>query len=238
VVRNNEKILLVTVETNLRLLLHRRLVKLGYQLLIALDGYEAISRATSELPSLIIIDIILPKFDGFEVCHRIRKNSKAPIILLSPFVSVSDLLMYLDLGVDGYITKPFSPKELETRIRSVMQRCYSENDSFVLKSKQKRFCFGDLVIDWKTKEILKKSVKIKLTRIEYSLLELLINNAGKNLSRFEILTNVWGYIPERSIDMRVVDVYISRLRSKIEDDPGKPNLIITTRGTGYMFPEY
>lgn len=229
-------LLIISDEKTLPRLLKQRFTTVGYQVLVASDGSSALEIINQEFPNLVIIDILLSKQDGFEVCRFIRKASSIPIILISSLTNVSDRIIGLELGADDYITKPFSPQELEARIRSVLRRTTAQKNNLTYNKQQ--FYFGTLFIDLNTKQIQKNNVNIKLTGIEFNLLQLLITNAGKNLSRIDILNNVWGYTPERLIDLRVVDVHISRLRRKLEDNPKTPELILTIRGAGYRFQQY
>jgi OmpR family response regulator RpaB len=143
--------------------------------------------------------------------------------------------MGLDFGADDYVVKPFLPKELEARIRSLLRRNNSQTQS---KKTKKKIKFGSVVVDLNKRQVFNNSQSVKLTNIEYSLLELLINNSGIELSRKTILDNIWGYTPERYVDTRIVDVHISRLRAKLEIEPMNPDLILTVRGKGYTFQKY
>jgi len=230
-----EKILVVDSDDKLRHLLATRLVNLGYTVFLESTGHDALVTFNKEKPDIAILGLILPKLDGYEVCREIRKKSQLPIILLAALDNISDRITGLDLGADDYVIKPFSPKELEARIRSVLRRADFQNQP---KKRQKILNVGKLVIDIQRQQVFKNNLKIHLTAIEFSLLQLLLDNAGKRLSRKIILDNVWGYTPERDVDTRVVDVHISRLRSKIEEDPGNPDLILTVRGKGYLFQKY
>lgn len=232
----NEKILIIDNETETSQLLRARLTILGYNIVLTATVDDALVYFNKECFDLVIIDIILPRLDGYEICSKIRNISKVPIILLSALTNIQNRIMGLELGADDYILKPFSPKELEARIRSVLRR-YSINNKTPAKKKKKIFKIGDLIIDLNTKLVLKNNLKVKLTSIEFSVLELLVNNAGKSLSRTIILDNVWGYTPQRIVDTRIIDVHISRLRSKLEENSSDPDLIITVRGIGYMFLE-
>jgi len=229
----NQKILIVDEDFTLLQLLKTRLTILGYETILASTGKDALISFRKEQPDLVILDIILPKLDGYEVCRTIRLDSQVPIIILTTLSSLSNRITGLELGADDYITKPFSPSELEARIKSVLRR-YNFQKS-LSPPKKKKIQISNLSIDMNDRVISKTNSKIKLTSIEYNLLRLLIENAGEKLSRTTILNNVWGYTPERSVDSRIVDVHISRLRSKIEEDPSNPDLILTIRGTGYMF---
>ena len=234
----NEKILVVDDETSIRQILETRLSIRGYKVILASNGEEALYMFKKESPNLVILDIMLPKIDGYEVCSEIRKKSQVPIIMLTALGDISDRVIGLELGADDYVMKPFSPKELEARIRSVLRRTDSSNIVTEKRTNESRLQIGTLVIDTNKRQVFKGKERIKLTGMEFNLLELLVTKAGERLSRSMILDRVWGYTPERYLDTRVVDVHISRLRSKLEEDPSNPDLIITARGTGYMFQRY
>ena len=157
-----------------------------------------------------------------------------PVVMLTALGDVADRITGLELGADDYVVKPFSPKELEARIRCVLRRVEKEHgggnipNSGVIQ-------VADLKIDTNKRQVYRNDERIRLTGMEFSLLELLVSRSGEPFSRGEILKEVWGYTPERHVDTRVVDVHISRLRSKLEDDPANPELILTARGTGYLF---
>jgi len=185
---------------------------------------------------LVILDLNLPNFEGPDLCREISKNTQIPIIILTALNTINDRLLGLELGADDYVLKPFYPKELETRIRSILKR--TNNTKPIKENKKNTLSIAELVIDLDKRDVFRNDIIIKLTIIEFSLLKFLIENAGKGLSRKMILDNIWGYTPERAIDMRVVDVYISRLRSKIEENSNKPDFILTVRGTGYTFKKY
>jgi OmpR family response regulator RpaB len=234
---NNEKILIVDDESNICQILETRLSIRGYKVIVATDGEQALDLFEKEKPDLIVLDIMIPRIDGYGVCTALRKESKVPIIMLTALGDISDRVTGLELGADDYIVKPFSPKELEARIRSVLRR--TERSVELQKAKDQNVLYiGNLKIDTNKRQILKGGKRVKLTGIEFNLLELLIKKAGERLSRAYILEDVWGYTPERYVDTRVVDVHISRLRSKLEEDPSNPDLILTARGTGYMFQKF
>ena len=228
----NEKILVADDEINIRRILETRLSIRGYKVFLAADGEEAITMFKKERPNLVILDLMLPKIDGYGVCRELRKESKVPIIMLTALGGISDRVTGLELGADDYVIKPFSPKELEARIRSVLRRTQKP---VTQKVNSEIFYMGNLKIDTLKRQVFKSNRRIKLTGTEFNLLELLINRAGERLTRTLILDKIWGYIPERYVDTRLVDVHISRLRSKLEEDPSNPDLILTARGTGYMF---
>ena len=229
-----EKILVVDYDVPLSLILATKLNILGYKVLLASNGKDALNTFNREQPNLVILDILLPKLDGYEVCRKIRENSQVPIIILTALGGISHKVTGLNLGADDYIIKPFSLKELEARIYSVLRRAGLSTRKFK-KGFLNIFYVANLIINIEKRQVLKNGTRIKLTEIEFTLLELLIKNAGKKLSRTTILDNIWGYTPERDVDTRVVDVHISRLRSKLEEDPSKPILILTARGAGYIF---
>jgi OmpR family response regulator RpaB len=228
-----EKVLVVDNEIPVRQLLQARLSNLGYKVFLTSNGKDAITSFIKEQPDIIILDLILPKLDGYAVCRKIREQSDIPIIILTALGNISDQVMELGLEVNDYVIKPFSPKELEFRIRSVLYNYNLQvNNSLTRK---KIFQINELIIDMDKKVVSKTNRIMKLTETEFDLLELLIENAGKTLSRLTILENIWGYTPERYIDTRLVDVYISKLRLKIEENPRNPDLILTVRGVGYIF---
>ena len=165
-------------------------------------------------------------------------ESSVPIIMLTALGDISDRVMGLELGADDYVMKPFSPKELEARVRAVLRRLESTASITNHNTNQNILQIGALAIDTNKRQVFKGTERVKLTGMEFNLLELLVMKAGERLSRSMILDRVWGYTPERYLDTRVVDVHISRLRSKLEEDPSNPDLIITARGTGYMFQRY
>jgi OmpR family response regulator RpaB len=207
---------------------------IGYTVVTAADGDEALAVYKKELPNLIILDIMMPKLDGYGVCQEIRKDSDIPIIMLTALGDVADRITGLELGADDYVIKPFSPKELEARIKAILRRV----DKMSLHSTALSsgiISMGGIKIDTNRRQVYKQNEKIRLTGMEFSLLELLMSKSGEAFSRASILQEVWGYTPERHVDTRVVDVHISRLRSKLEEDPSNPDLILTARGTGYLF---
>ena len=231
---HKEKILVVDDEASIRRILETRLSMIGYTVVTAADGDEALAVYKKELPNLIILDIMMPKLDGYGVCQEIRKDSDIPIIMLTALGDVADRITGLELGADDYVVKPFSPKELEARIKAILRRVdkMSLHNTSVASG---IICMGGIIIDTIRRQVYKQNEKIRLTGMEFSLLELLMSKSGDAFSRASILQEVWGYTPERHVDTRVVDVHISRLRSKLEEDPSNPDLILTARGTGYLF---
>ncbi len=231
--QRKERILVVDDEASIRRILETRLSMIGYDVVTASDGEEAISVFHQEVPDLVVLDVMMPKLDGYGVCQELRKESDIPIIMLTALGDVADRITGLELGADDYVVKPFSPKELEARIRSVLRRVTKGAHEGIPSSGVIQVT--DIRIDTNKRQVYKRDERIRLTGMEFSLLELLVSRSGEAFSRSEILQEVWGYTPERHVDTRVVDVHISRLRAKLEDDPSNPELILTARGTGYLF---
>ena len=229
-----ETILVVDDEASIRRILETRLSMIGYQVVTASDGEEALEAFRRTSPDLVVLDVMMPKLDGYGVCQELRKESDVPIVMLTALGDVADRITGLELGADDYVVKPFSPKELEARIRCVLRRVEKESGGAGIPNSG-IIQVGDLRIDTNKRQVYRGDERIRLTGMEFSLLELLVGRSGEPFSRGEILKEVWGYTPERHVDTRVVDVHISRLRSKLEDDPANPELILTARGTGYLF---
>ncbi|MCG6138149.1 MAG: response regulator transcription factor [Nostoc sp. LLA-1] len=231
---HKEKILVVDDEASIRRILETRLSMIGYDVVTASDGEEALSIFHSSEPDLVVLDVMMPKLDGYGVCQELRKESDVPIIMLTALADVADRITGLELGADDYVVKPFSPKELEARIRSVLRRRFSKSSAVGVPSSG-IIQVDNLKIYTNKRQVYRGDERIRLTGVEYSLLELLVSHSGKSFSRGEILQQVWGYSSEQHADTRVVDVHISRLRSKLEDDHENPEYILTARGTGYLF---
>ena len=229
-------ILVVDDEPAVRRVLLMRLQLAGYNVVSAEDGEEALEKFHSESPDLVVLDVMLPKMDGFAVCRRLRAESCVPIIFLSALESISERVAGLDLGADDYLPKPFSPKELEARISTILRRVGSGAATVEpreIPSGQGVMRVGDLVVDTNRRQVNRGTERIALTYTEFSLLELLFRDPGHVVPRAEILEQLWGYPPRRAADLRVVDVYVARLRGKLEPDPRNPELILTVRGIGY-----
>ena len=229
-------ILVVDDEAAVRRVLVMRLQLSGYRVVCAEDGEEALELFHRENPDLIVLDVMLPKLDGFAVCRRLRAESCVPIIFLSAVEAISERVAGLDLGADDYLPKPFSPKELEARISTILRRVGRGNavvENRDVPTGQGVLCLGDLVVDTNRRQVSRGGERINLTYTEFSLLELLFREPGTVVPRAEILEQLWGYPPRRAADLRVVDVYVARLRGKLEPDPRNPELILTVRGIGY-----
>jgi len=227
------KILVVDDEHSIRRLLEIRLSMLGYEVVTAADGMKALGIFRNQVIDLVVLDVMLPNLNGYGVCQELRKQSDIPIIMLTALGDVTDRLMGLEIGADDYVSKPFSPKELEARIHALLRRVEKNNTSNVPNSGV--FHIGTLQIDTNKRQVYKGHEQVRLTGKEFSLLQMLINHYGRTVSRSEILEKVWGYTLEESVDMRIVDVHISRLRANLENEPSHPELILTDRGVGYLF---
>ena len=234
---DRQRILVADDEASIRRILETRLKMVGYDVVVAEDGEEAINAFNKSNPDLVVLDVMMPKVDGYGVTREIRRTSDVPIIILTALGDVSERITGLELGADDYVIKPFSPKELEARVKAVLRRTNNREATAPTGGKVTKnvITTGSIKIDTARRQVFRKNERIRLTGMEFSLLELLVNNSGQAYSRNEILQHVWAYPPDHRIDTRVVDVHISRLRSKLEADPANPELILTARGIGYMF---
>lgn len=223
------KILIVEDDRNLQETIKYNLLKDGYEALTASDGAEAVDTARQQKPDLIILNIMLPKIDGFEVCRILRKEMSIPIIMLTARVDETDRIMGLDTGADDYMTKPFSIRELLARIRALLRR--SNMAETKVPEEQGILALGDLTIDQNRHRVTVKDRPLELTAKEYDLLVFLVKNSGYVFSREQLLEKVWGY--DFAGDTRTVDVHIRWLRQKIETDAANPKRLLTVRGTGY-----
>lgn len=232
-----DKILIVDDEASIRRILETRFKMLGFDTATAADGEEAMDVFNKFLPDIVVLDIMMPKMDGYGVTKEIRKQADTPVIILTALGDVAERITGLELGADDYVVKPFSPKELEARVKCILRRTTTKSGGTPVASKETNnvVAIGHLKVDLNKRQVFKKNERVRLTGMEFSLLELLVNNSGKPFSRGEILQHVWSYPPDHRIDTRVVDVHISRLRSKLETDISNPELILTARGIGYMF---
>ena len=225
----DKKILIVDDEKPIVDILKFNLEKEGYKTIEAYDGEQAVEMALESKPDLIILDVMLPKMDGFSVCKKIRQKLTCPIIMLTAKEEVVDKIIGLELGADDYMTKPFSIRELTARIKANLRKhVIHEEEETVDNSSIK---IKDLVLDSEKYVVVKNGVIIDLTMKEFEVLKLLASNAGQVFTREQILKNVWGY--DYYGDLRSVDVTIRRIREKIEDNTAEPKYIITKRGIGY-----
>lgn len=231
-----KKILVVDNDPNVCQLLRTKLSILGFEILISDNGNDALTIFKTQQPDLLIIDIMIPTISGYTLCFEIRKESSVPIIVLTNLSSVLDQIIGFNLGIDDYLIKPFSLKRCEIKIKTILRRINAFNSKCLTKGKI--VSVGNIEIDLPKRLVFKNNKNIRLTHTEFSLLELLVTKTGDTLSRTFILKNIWGYAPERYFDTRIVDVHVSRLRSKLEDNPVKPVLILTVRGKGYLLQEF
>lgn len=224
------KILVVDDEKELVKLITFHLAIAGYEALSAKNGVEALEICEKEKPALVILDIMLPRIDGWQVCRSLKQNprtSNIPIIMLSALSELNDKLKGFDLGTDDYVTKPFSPRELIVRVKRVLARSESRN------SVPKMIRIGSLEIDKETLAAKRDNQEISFTEKEGAILKLLINNPGKVFSHSQILDAAWG--EDNIVEYGNIDVHIRHLREKIEQDPDNPRLIETVKGEGYRF---
>jgi two-component system, OmpR family, response regulator len=226
---NMSKILVVEDDHNLLETIKYNLVKEGYEALAAVDGAEALEIARKEKPDLIVLDIMLPVIDGFEVCRILRKEMTIPIIMLTARTDETDRIIGLDTGADDYMTKPFSLRELLARIRALLRR--ASISEVKLPEERAILKMDEIIIDLNRHQVKLKGQLIELTAKEYDLLVFLVQNESYVFSREQLLEKVWGY--DFAGDTRTVDVHIRWLRQKIESDPANPKHLLTVRGTGY-----
>jgi two-component system alkaline phosphatase synthesis response regulator PhoP len=228
------KILLVDDDESLLEILRFNLEKDGYHCLVSTTGAQALEVAHQEKPDLIILDIMLPEISGFEVCRILRKDLNVPIIMLTAKAEEIDKIVGLELGADDYITKPFSLRELQVRIKSLLRRSRNVAPK-QSEPPEEGTAAGDLQIDVRKHTVTLDGVTLKLTPKEFDLLHLFISNRGRVLTRDQILDKVWGY--DYTGGTRTVDTLILGLRKKIEADPAKPKRLVTVWGVGYrLFP--
>ncbi len=225
------KILIVDDEQNIVDILRENLQREGYSTIEAYDGEQAIRLALSEKPDLILLDCMLPKADGFDVCRTLRKDTLVPIIMLTARSEEIDKVLGLELGADDYIVKPFSMREVMARVKALLRRTHVSTDS--AQDDSQILQFGDLKIDQKAYEITLRDEPLNLTLREYELVLFLAQNAGQVFSREILLEKVWGY--EYFGDVRTVDVTIRRTREKLEPNQENYKYILTKRGVGYYF---
>lgn len=223
------KILLIEDEQALRRALQDALESNGYFVLLAADGETGLKLAENERPDLVILDVMLPGIDGFEVCIRLRaKGFSAPVLILTARSEEVDRVVGLEVGADDYIVKPFSTRELLARIKAHLRR-----SSNLVSMASNHFSFGDVDIDFEASEVSLKGKAVTLTSTEMTILKLLIDRKNEVVSREQIMNAVWGY--ESFPESRAVDTHILNLRHKLEPSTGKPRHILTVHGLGYKF---
>jgi len=223
-----KRILIIEDEQSILMALTDDLTLEGYGVTSATDGLEGLSLAKENRHDLIILDIMLPEMDGFEVCRQLRQAGRTtPILMLTAKGQEADKVLGLELGADDYVTKPFSPRELLARIKAILRRVETTQEKMDIHR------FGDVEIDFKKYEMKKNGRPVHLTSLEFSLIGFLIQHEGQVVDRSAILDGVWG--EDVYIFPKTVDTHVGHLRKKIEDDPANPRHIIGVRGAGYKF---
>ena len=229
------KLILITDdEARMRRFMRMNLELEGYRVIEAGNGLEALDRVREDLPDLVLLDVMMPELDGFETLSIIRETSTVPVIMLTVRDDEDDKVKGLGLGADDYVTKPFSPRELASRIQAVLRRVEMESPASGSNSLIEVDDY--LQIDFGHRKVIVNGEEIKLRPTEYRLLYHLVNNAGRTLTHEMILSKVWGY--EYRDESQYVRLYITYLRQKIEPDPANPRYILTERGVGYSFVDY
>lgn len=226
---SHEKVLVVDDEEHIQELIRFNLENNSLKVICSGNGIEALNLIKSEKPDIVLLDLMLPGMDGYEVIKEIRRNneiSSTPVIMLTAKSEELDKIIGLELGADDYITKPFSVRELLARVKAVLRRT-------TVKVEEKLFRFGEITIDFEKHEVSKDGNRVDLTLKEFELLETLIKNRGRVMTRDFLLDKIWGY--EYIGETRTVDVHIRHLRQKIEDDDKNPKYLETIRGVGYRF---
>jgi DNA-binding response OmpR family regulator len=227
---DSSTILLVDDEDSIQKLLAYPLEREGYRVLQARDGEEALERFASERVDLVVLDIMLPKLDGLEVCKRLRAESEVPIIMLTARDDELDKVLGLELGADDYITKPFSIREFRSRVRALLRRAavprHVDEDGELISAE-------GLTIDLARRLVEVEGKRVQLTYVEFELLRILASNPGRVYSRRMLLEALWGGADYR--EPRTIDVHVRHLREKLERDPAGPEYILTVRGVGYRF---
>ena len=220
------RILVVEDEPDIALGLQLDLRDEGYEVEVSGDGEDASRRAREETWDLILLDVMLPSKDGFEVCRDLRRaRIRTPVIMLTAKAQEAEKVMGLDMGADDYVTKPFSPRELRARIRALLRRTVAEDEPVSR--------FGDCEVDFSRAELRRAGERVDLTAIELKMLQLFLNSQGRIMTRAHVIDEVWGR--DVFVTDRVVDTHIVKLRRKIEPDPAEPTHIVSVRGIGYRF---
>jgi DNA-binding response OmpR family regulator len=222
-------ILVVEDESSLASTLSYNLRKNGFNVVSAGDGVEGLRAARRDRPDLIVLDLMLPKMDGIEVCRRVRAESDVPIIMLTAKSEELDKVVGLEMGADDYLTKPFSMRELMARVRALLRRASNRE----VADDTSKLILGEIVLDLRGRNVLKGQEELILKPKEFDLLFFMARNSGQVFTREQLLENVWGY--DFFGGSRTVDVHIRWLREKLEETPEKPKHLLTVRGVGYKF---
>jgi DNA-binding response OmpR family regulator len=226
------RILLADDEQAIQTLLSYPLHKEGYDVVRAADGREALARFDEQQFDLVVLDVMMPKLDGLEVCRRLRARSSVPIIMLTAKAEEIDKVLGLELGADDYITKPFSMREFRSRVRAALRRA-AMSPTATVDGDQEPLAVHELVIDFPKRSVVVRGEEVSTTFVEFEILSALAQEPGRVFGRETLLTRVWGDYAYR--DPRTVDVHIRHLREKIERDPKEPEYLFTVRGVGYRF---
>ena len=227
-----ERILVVDDEATIVQLVAYNLRRAGYDVITASNGEEAIRLFRAETPDLVILDVMMPGLDGFEVCKELRKESDTPIVMLTARGEEIDRVIGFEIGADDYVTKPFSPRELVGRAKAILRRSRREPEPEA-KPNSDTLTFGAFSVNFVTYEVLRNGERVDLTPTEFQILKVLAQNPGRVYSREELVDRVMG--SDFFGDVRTIDVHIRHLRAKIEANPSDPKLIETVRGAGYKF---
>ncbi len=229
------RILLVDDEQSIQTLLSYPLRKEGYHVTSALDGSEALQRFDEGRFDLVVLDLMLPRRDGVEVCRELRSRSQVPIIMLTAKGSESDKVAGLEVGADDYITKPFSMREFRSRVKAALRRSRMAGATAAERGDDGPIVHGELTIDFDRRLVALAGEEVRVTYVEFEILGALARSPGRVLTRETLLEHVWGDSEYR--DPRTVDVHIRHLREKIEREPKEPEFLFTVRGVGYRFVE-
>jgi two-component system alkaline phosphatase synthesis response regulator PhoP len=226
--QSRAKILVVEDEPNMVVGLRDNFEFEGYEVITAGDGVEGLKRALEESPDLVVLDVMMPRMSGLEVCKQLRaKRASLPIIMLTARGQEVDKVVGLELGADDYVTKPFSIRELLARVKAVLRR------TAVIPKDQEQHSFGDVEVDLRRCRVLRSGKALDVSSKEFELLKYFICHSGETLSRHRLLEDVWGY--EHYPTTRTVDTHLVRLRQKLEPNPEEPQYFLTVHGTGYRF---
>ncbi len=222
-------ILIIEDDRNTAALIATYLEREGFTTKTVHDGAEALARARQQTPGFVILDVMLPQVDGWEICRELRKLSDVPILMLTAREEEIDRVLGFSLGADDYVVKPFSPRELVERVKAILRRTTRRVKT------ENLFIHGDLVLDTEKRRVTLAGLAVELTSVEYKLLQALMSVPGKAFSRDDLLSHV--YVGGESVVDRVVDVHVGHLRQKLSDDPAEPRFIETVRGFGYRFAD-
>jgi len=226
-----QKILIVDDEENIVSLIEYNLKNAGFQTIAAYDGRTGLSMAKEQKPDLMVLDLMLPEMDGFDVVRELRKESNIPVLMLTARSEEFDRVLALELGADDYLIKPFSTRELVARVKAILRRAHGE----MKEAARNMIKAGPVTIDGEKHQVFAYEKEIQLTTKEYDLLKLLVTNQGRVFSREKLLEQLWDY--DYFGDTRTIDVHIRHLREKIEVDSANPQYLKTVRGVGYKFGE-